>query len=240
MGEVRVIAVSLSQLVMARAKSGRPEVKYDELRNHILELKASDFEKYLAEGCSVVIATLTPYQILYVPAGWLVAEHAHVGSLVYGCRKTVVHQSVAAVANMKEMVALCSASGKATAKMDLLVKAIEGEVGHVSKTKAYILTRRATKPGGRSKSLGGNIVKSTGAYHITCFTFSYLSLNGKWRELAPQTCFVPKVVVLRVFSEQEPTRHPRDALVFCIYNIWRLNIMVPWAVHPWDTWVLNT
>ena len=61
----------------------------------------------------------------YIPTGFIVAEHAHSGTLVYGVRKTIYFSSPLTVARFAAVIDLHKDSGKETTKTEKLLEAIK-------------------------------------------------------------------------------------------------------------------
>ncbi len=132
MGELRVVVIELSDFFKAVTKmDGGSPIKFDALKSKVLGLDAEKLGKLCSssdEPLNVFVCTLKPYEILYVPAGFIVAEHASDGStLIYGARKSVVVASAAGCKDFEAVIDLYKVSGKETAKMEAILAKMKPE-----------------------------------------------------------------------------------------------------------------
>lgn len=77
-----------------------------------------------ASMMTIYVAEQKPYETLYVPAGYIVAEQAHTGGLLYGTRKSVVAATEDNISAYSGLVSLYEKSGKEVGKMKKVLEAM--------------------------------------------------------------------------------------------------------------------
>ena len=89
----------------------------EDLLSFLKNLTADDAKNLAEKGCPAHYVTQSSNQILYVPVGWVGAEHCSKGVLLYGLRKTIAGQSQLASANYDLLISLFASSNKPVEKM---------------------------------------------------------------------------------------------------------------------------
>ena len=106
-------------------------VKLDEVSDTITNKSMADLNKYLlgadfsglaAGNLKVSHGTLTPRDILYVPAGWFMCEQAAKGPLCYGMRKSLFVNSSSQKASYKKAAEMLKKDGRT---VDPMMKLLE-------------------------------------------------------------------------------------------------------------------
>ena len=134
MDDVRFVMFKISTLLDA-IKQTSPDIKditYDGLRDLILKAAPADISAWIANGAEIQFTTQGPYEVIYCPAGWLVAEHAFRGTLIYGCRKSVVYSSDTSASQYEALINLYKKSKKEVAKMEAVLQAIKVDLAGIA------------------------------------------------------------------------------------------------------------
>lgn len=91
------LLVETCSLISAmRQRTNVEKVAYNDARNFVEGLTASELTELKELGCKFHYVLQVPGTALFVPCGWLAVERVQRGFVIYGVRKTVVTQSVAA------------------------------------------------------------------------------------------------------------------------------------------------
>lgn len=89
MGELKLVMVGLKALAETYDEGDR---KLADLRIRLLKMFAGDIRALMAKHVTVYTAIVEPNQVLYVPVGFLVAEHAQRGHLFTVCGRPLLPQ----------------------------------------------------------------------------------------------------------------------------------------------------
>ena len=114
-GKMRIWTCDALQLNRAMTTLGWPTT-LNGMQEILLGLDDGKHQQLEAEGCKVRFAVMSAGECLYIPAGWILAEHAE-GTLIYGARKTCAFATKKMADSYDALVDLNKKSGKATAKM---------------------------------------------------------------------------------------------------------------------------
>ena len=98
-GEVTVVLAEFTSLASAhRAIHGEEQqVSVDSARDLLKKASLEDLKAYHSvHHVKMRSVKLTPWQVLYVPVGWIVAEQASRGVLIYGARCTFAVRTIVA------------------------------------------------------------------------------------------------------------------------------------------------
>ena len=121
MGTIRCVFFELASL---GAAIGKDAMTYDALRALVLQAGPEVIEGWVSKGAMIRSHSHEPHDIVYVPVGWIVAEHTVGGTLIYGCRKSVIYDTIAAKRGFGSIIALYKASKKEVKKMEALVASL--------------------------------------------------------------------------------------------------------------------
>lgn len=117
LGVWRILAFSEMLIVMCflsplAEKQATESARIEDRRSQFLKMTLGSVKDLTAKGVPVFVATLKPNELLYVPIGFLVAEHVVAGALFCGVRKTALGPTPDTVTHMKAVIEATRASGK--------------------------------------------------------------------------------------------------------------------------------
>ena len=120
MGEIHVVMVSIDEL------SKHPSwAIIEQMRLGLLETTMPEVKKFIETGIKIYAATITPNSLLYIPTGFLLAEHCHQGPLLYGVRKTMCFSTEPTIARFLNLIDTEKKNGKETTKTEKLLESIK-------------------------------------------------------------------------------------------------------------------
>ena len=126
MGEMQVMVVGYKQLVAALGAQATPEV----LRAALLDCKADGIKQLVDKNCEIYVGSVKPYDVLFVPSGYMMVEFASAGTLIYGARKSVVHATQKAVDNLSSLIASRHQTNSNSTKLGKLLDTPKEIVGN--------------------------------------------------------------------------------------------------------------
>eukprot|EP00969_Alexandrium_andersonii_P323784 14306186-Alexandrium_andersonii.AAC.1 len=100
-GSVDCFMVDGSKLQQALSAAAKEAPTLEDGIAHLASLGTKGLQSLRAAGCEVYYARHAPHEALYVPTGWLLAEHApsEASSLFYGVRKSKLVSTPQAIAS---------------------------------------------------------------------------------------------------------------------------------------------
>ena len=88
---------------------------------------AEQVKTLAATGCKPTYVRQKAGQVLFCPAGWLLAERASAGVLLYGIRRSLLPKCSDSAVGYEELIGLHKKDDKATAKMEDALKLMQGD-----------------------------------------------------------------------------------------------------------------
>ena len=108
----------------------------DSLTSYLLDLSVEKTELLVSHGARICVLVQGAGDVLYIPMGWIVAERARSGALIYGMRCGTVCGQPEALMQMETTLKLLKADGRDTSKSELVYKQLAGEEAAAAKDAA--------------------------------------------------------------------------------------------------------
>ena len=125
-GEIRLWFIDTAKLVTCmKAIFNKDQFGLKEMTDFCENIDAASLKDLQGRGLTIFTAVQKAHEVVYVPTGWLLGEMSVRGVLIYGVRRALVVESLAAHVCYEELVGAYKTENKAMGKMEDMLSIIK-------------------------------------------------------------------------------------------------------------------